>query len=262
MNDYEQKREARAERLRERAERKAQEAQALERRATSMAAAIPFGQPILIGHHSEKRDRNYRAKIGRTFDRAHEAHQEAAELERRASAAEDNRAISSDDPDAIEKLRARVAELEGARDQMKAINRLIRKKNAPEALAAAGYSEKTIAELLTPDPMGRIGFPSYVFQNTGSNIRRIQARIAELERRHTRTAPEPERHGDITIEEAENRVRITFPGKPSEAIRSELKSYGFRWAPSLGVWQRHASVNAWWAAREVVTKAQASQGAA
>jgi Rad3-related DNA helicase len=262
MNDYEQKRADRAERLRARAERKAGEAQALEKRATTMASAIPFGQPILIGHHSEKRDRNYRGRIRSTFQRAHEARQEAAELARRADSAEANRAISSDDPDAIEKLRARVAELEGARDQMKAVNRLIRRKDARAALAAAGYSEKTIEEVLTPDPMGRIGFPSYVFQNSGNNIRRLRARIADLERRETRAAPEPETHGDVTIEEAENRVRITFPGKPSEAIRRELKSYGFRWTPSLGVWQRHASVNAWWAARSIVTKAQASQGAA
>ena len=25
-------------------------------------SVIPFGQPILIGHHSEKRDRNYRRR--------------------------------------------------------------------------------------------------------------------------------------------------------------------------------------------------------
>lgn len=31
--------------------------------ARSMASVIPFGQPILIGHHSERRDRAYRGRI-------------------------------------------------------------------------------------------------------------------------------------------------------------------------------------------------------
>jgi hypothetical protein len=37
-----------------------------------MASIIPFGQPILGGHHSEKRDRNYRDKIHNTYGKAFE----------------------------------------------------------------------------------------------------------------------------------------------------------------------------------------------
>jgi hypothetical protein len=33
-------------------------------------------------------------------------------------------------------------------------------------------------------------------------------------------------------------TRITFPDKPSEAIRALLKSAGFRWLPSAGCWWR------------------------
>ncbi len=40
--------------------------------ASKMASAIPFGQPILVGHHSEKRDRNYRDKIHNKFGKAFE----------------------------------------------------------------------------------------------------------------------------------------------------------------------------------------------
>ena len=35
-----------------------------------MASAIPFGQPILVGHHSEGRDRRYRDRIHNTFGKA------------------------------------------------------------------------------------------------------------------------------------------------------------------------------------------------
>ena len=38
--------------------------------AHTMADGIPFGQPILVGHHSEQRDRNYRERIRNHFDKA------------------------------------------------------------------------------------------------------------------------------------------------------------------------------------------------
>lgn len=33
-------------------------------------------------------------------------------------------------------------------------------------------------------------------------------------------------------------TRITFPSKPSDAIRALLKGAGFRWSPSAGCWWR------------------------
>ncbi len=57
----------RAEMLAEKADRRSDE---LYNSAKDMASVIPFGQPILVGHHSEKRDRNYRAKIEAKFGKA------------------------------------------------------------------------------------------------------------------------------------------------------------------------------------------------
>ncbi|MEE8059026.1 MAG: DUF3560 domain-containing protein [Pseudomonadales bacterium] len=44
-----------------------QESQTVYKRAKDMAPVIPFGQPILVGHHSEHRDRRYRDRIHNTF---------------------------------------------------------------------------------------------------------------------------------------------------------------------------------------------------
>ncbi len=93
--------EARQERLEERIERKEAEADNRFDRAHDMASVIPFGQPILIGHHSEKRDRNYRAKIDNNMRKGVEAQEEAKELgwrldgsRRLAAKAEDPGAVS------------------------------------------------------------------------------------------------------------------------------------------------------------------------
>jgi hypothetical protein len=40
----------------------------------------------------------------------------------------------------------------------------------------------------------------------------------------------------------EHRLQIEFPGKPEAAIITRLKQRGFRWAPSVGAWQRQRSM--------------------
>lgn len=60
----------RADRYAERAERATGNAQALEAEAKERARAIPFGQPVLIGHHSQKRDERDRERIRAKFDRS------------------------------------------------------------------------------------------------------------------------------------------------------------------------------------------------
>lgn len=77
----------RADRLANRAVKAAEKTDALDAKAHALADVIPFGQPILVGHHSEGRDRRYRAKIAATMDKAVEAYRDQAEVERQAKAA-------------------------------------------------------------------------------------------------------------------------------------------------------------------------------
>ena len=55
--------------------------------ARQMIEAIPFGQPILTDHYSAGRDRRYRDRMGRTFERAFAEMGKAERWEQRASAA-------------------------------------------------------------------------------------------------------------------------------------------------------------------------------
>ena len=111
-------------------------------------------------------------------------------------------------------------------------------------LKGLGFGDKTVAELLKPDPMGRIGFPAYALQNASAESARIKARIEELEKRATAPARTPETIGGATISEAENRVRIVFPCIPPESVRK---------SPKTGAWLRMTSNAAWYEAKRILT---------
>ena len=231
------------------------EAEGAFKRERAIGSAIPMGQPILVGHHSEKRHRRDIERIRALATKGVTLSKEAESLERRASFAESNTAISSDDPDAVPKLRAKLASLGRDRERMKAANTAIRKKGGDVVarLVALGFNEARAKSLFEEDPMGRVGFPAYALQNTSSEERRIKERIRQLEARAASPAKPPETVGDCTIAEAENRVRITFPAKPPEEMRGALKGAGFKWSPSAGAWQRFASGAAWSDARRILS---------
>lgn len=238
MNKYEARQQARRERLEEAAENAQSEANATHARARSMASVIPFGQPILVDHYSAGRDRNYRARIGRTYERSFALMGKAEELRAKAAAVGTG-GISSDDPDAIEKLREQLVTLRERQERMVVSNRVIRKHagNADAqvaALVALGYyTEESARAVITPDHVRRIGFPSYALQNNNANIHRIEDRIKQLEKAREAVDVEEVCDGYTYREDvADNRIWFVFDGKPDEATRAILRRYAFKWSPS------------------------------
>lgn len=164
--------------------------------------------------------------------------------------------ISSDDHLALDKLRTKLEKLEKHQALMKAANAAVRMKDQEKGnakLRDLGYTEDEIKQLRTPDFCGRIGYPSYALSNNNANIKRVRERIAELEKRQTEAAPEgwTFEGGEVVINTELNRLQIFFDDKPADACRTELKSYGFRWAPSQGAWQRQLTDNAINAAKKI-----------
>ncbi|MFA5733067.1 MAG: DUF3560 domain-containing protein, partial [Acidithiobacillus sp.] len=262
-NAYEQKIEARKERYRALSEKTRARAKAHVEQARRMADAIPFGQPILVGHHSEKRDRKFRERIHQNFGKGFDLLKKAEYYERRAKGVNDY-AISADDPDAVKKLRERVENLKSSQERMKAANAAIRKheKNGPEAQQAAleglGFKPEQAKSLLTPDVMGTVGFASYSLSNNNANIRRLEERIQVLEKAQAMEDREtPHAWGTVRENREINRIQFRFDGKPDEEVRNLMKSSGFRWAPSESAWQRQWTGNAVHAARDVIKKLDA-----
>lgn len=257
FNAYEQKQAARKERLEDLAERLRAESDTAYQNARQMASVIPFGQPILVGHHSEGRDRRYRARIWKKQDQACELAAKAKHYEEKAASVGTG-GISSDDPQAVEKLQAELATLEKLQTTMKKANALVR-KNDRAGLTALGFSETRITQLFTPDFCGRIGFPDYALTNNGANMRRIRGRIEQLQTAPTETTERQE--GDVTIREdaTENRVMLIFHGKPSDEVRAMLKSAGFKWSPNRGAWVRFLNNAGRAAAQYVISKIKEQQ---
>lgn len=269
MNAYEQKQVAKAERLRARAAKLDAAGTALWRKDDKLLGVMN-GTPILRGHHSEKRHRRDLDRIDGNRRKAIAMKDEAATCLRRAEATENNDTISSDDPEAIEKLRLKLAEIEKSQALAKAINKAIGKRREPDAIRSAltaatlagtfSISPGLVAKLCLPDDLGNHGIPSYKLRNWASEVKRIHARIAELTAKAAAPARADEAFGgDIVITEADNRVRVLFARKPAPAVIALLKSHGFRWSPTTGAWQRQATESGWHAAREVARFAQSQQ---
>lgn len=267
MNAYEAKQEARRERL----ERRADKLRGVAAREFDKAdlreekSGIPFGQPILVGHHSEKRHRNAIKRADAAMGRAVAATEAAGKAAARAAAVGTG-GISSDDPDAIDKLREKLATLEARQNRMRHINKVHAafKKNpeAPRTKTLMGEltaEERRIVETYEPPySWEKHPFAPYQLSNNNANIKRVRDRIATLERAAEREHKEVT-HGNIKLVQnvEENRVQLIFPGKPDRETRTKLKRAGFRWAPSAGAWQRHLNNAGIWAAEQVVKELNA-----
>ncbi len=262
MNEYEAKQEAKRAGLQAAADRAEGEADRRYGTAKGLLHQIPPGQPILVGHHSEKRHRAHLAKVDTNMRKAGEATDRAEHLRSRADAV-GRGGISSDDPDALVKLREKLAGLEAKHAQDKKVSAAWRKAKGPASTNREGWEK--VAEIMGVKlehladyirdchreesyGMARGPVPPYVLSNRNGNMKRIRGRIAGMEQREkVREVLEAEgqevqetEHDGFKIEEDHlgNRLRIFFDAKPASDVRKNLKSHGFRWSPNAGAWQR------------------------
>lgn len=250
MNTYEERQAARKARYEARAAAAAAESTGRADRSRKMASTIPFGQPV----HGA-RDRNYRDKIGKQMDKAVEAGRKAAYWQRKAEAVGLG-GISSDDPDAVRKLEAKLEERTEKQDYMKSVNAALRLKDTAKGdarLEALGMGPDEISARRQPNEFGRIGvFPRWMLSNNGAEIRRIKQRIKDLQKAQEREDEVEDIKTDLyTYRIEDNRVQFIFDGKPEPAVRGILKRYAFRWSPSRGAWVRQATANGIYAAKRV-----------
>ena len=146
--------------------------------------------------------------------------------------------IGHDDPNAADKLKHKLKQLVSKHQLFKEINTIVRAKAHSDVKIQRimslnpGIAETAARALLSTDFAGRTGIPSYMLTNNNqaiSSIRKIEivSKIDFCETRHGIT---------IATDHDLNRIVVSFPGKPDQGVISHLKGYGFRWAPSKGMW--------------------------
>lgn len=173
--------------------------------ADRAVAGIEPGQPILVGHHSERRHRAALERCDSNMRRGFEESKLADHHRAKASGLETalDRSIFSDDPDAVESIEARIAANEAKRERMKLINKLYRKADAAK-LSELGIDYAKLHERLNaPDVFSwcRIPYVAYELSNLGGRITADRKRLEAIKARNVRTEA-ADLAGGIAIEGA------------------------------------------------------------
>ena len=172
----------------------------------------------------------------------------------KAEAAENNTAISSDDPNAPDKLRAKIAMLEQRQEKMKAVNAYYRKHKTLDGCPDLSADE--IAELQAS--MSRAWrsdskpFESWALSNNSAVIRTAKERLEKLA--IASEMPDeviPFDGGEIESDSETNRIIVRHDEKPDRTVIDKLKSRGFKWSPQAKAWQRLRSKSALYTAKEI-----------
>lgn len=170
--------------------------------------------------------------------------------------------IRSDDVNAVELLKEKIARLEAEQARMKSVNAYYRKNKTLDGCAELTDRERECIKASWENGWYReVPYPPYELTNNNANIRRLKDRVRSIETEQLRREcadmrgddGSEEHDGYKVIENREaNRIQFVFEGKPEEAVRATLKAWGFKWAPSQGAWQRMLNANGRYAAKRVV----------
>lgn len=202
------------------------------------------------------------ARMNKRADIAHRRLSELLDFGNRARAAiirklrPDLAPIMAGDSDAVQRLKDELAKLEATQDHMKAVNTahkaFLKDAGTLDTCALSDAAKNMIRTYKPAYSWEPHPFAPFQLTNNGANIRRIKGRIESLS--VTKAQPVAEIEGSAARLEDDppaNRVRLFFPGKPDEAVRSKLKSNGFRWSPSIGAWQAYRHNHTIALAREI-----------
>ena len=176
---YPTKRERMETRIQKREEWAASQQQKAEQaytQSSEMLGMIPVGQPILVGHHSERYHRNTLYRSDNAMRKAYDAKTKA---DRHIRVAQTLRkqlrdSIYADDPDIVQRLEERIVKLETERDRCKAVNVWLRKRmgsrsNKVRGIVDVGKAKRAAAVL--SEAATEFGWSSKQTQDMVDNIR-------------------------------------------------------------------------------------------
>ena len=255
---YNVKKQAKIERYNNLAEKAKVNSTQLWNQSREISSFIPPGQPILVGHHSEGKHRRDLNHIDNLTRKSIEEDKKADYYVNKANSAENNNAISSDDPESVIKLKEKLNKLQRIQDTMKKFNSEYRKckgdvdkmnvsEEAKDSMKEAKSTYMSNFENFKP-------FEHWQLSNNNQNMNRIKKRIKKLEIMQSHKTKELIINGVKVVDNVEeNRLQIFFDCIPEEDIRKKLKSSGFRFSKRNGdCWQAFRSNTANYNAKEIL----------
>ena len=167
--------------------------------------------------------------------------------------------IAADDPLAVEKMEAHIANLKEIHEIELKANAWIRKNG--KAAGCPVLSEKMQKEVDADLARFPYRVHKYFFTDQNqANIRNKCQRLEQLKKARAIVEEEKAEGLKIGVSEKEGlrmennheaaRVQLFFDGKPDEETRARLKASGFRWSPRFGAWQRQNTPNGLAVARQ------------
>ena len=188
-SDYEERRKRRIERYKELSLKAQERSSQYSNSNANRILQIAPGQPILVGHHSEKRHRKLIKKAQDDIRKSIEEDNKSNFYKERAENAENSKVIYSDDPQAIIKLKEKLERLENEKASIKA-------------------REHSTWELT----------------NIGATIRETKKRIERLEKLENIEFQEINfENGKVIHNKEINRIQFLFDNIPDEDTRKILK---------------------------------------
>lgn len=207
--DYEERKQKRIERYNELSEKAKQRSSDYCNSTANRILMMTSGQPIIVGHHSEKKARRLHERANNDMRRAVEEDKKSEYYKDKAESAQNSSTIYNDDPEAISKLRHKLELLENERANIKARDH-----------------------------------STWELTNIGAKIRSAKERIKLLEEQENLEFPDMKfKEGKAVHNKEINRIQLLFDDKPNENIREELKCNGFHWSRYEKAWQREFNKN-------------------
>lgn len=156
----------------------------------------------------------------------------------------------------LEQLTAKLAHRQYAQERMVYVNEAYRAylKNPDSLVNFPNLTQEDIVTVQTYKPVNswdsKNPFAPFELTNNGSEIRRLTKRIEQLSEKQAKveqTDGEPTIipfvGGTIIYNYQLDRVQLQYDEIPDELTRTLLKSRGFKWSSTNGVWQRQLTAN-------------------
>lgn len=251
--DYEERKEARIVRFEYAASKARAESADANKRSSDLVKDIPFGQPNIEGRPALPK---MREKSWNLLGKSIELNKKADYYAQCAEVAENNMAISSDDPNSIAKLEEKIAKLKKYQIYAKKLNTYYKKNGT-----AKGFENTTDTDAakIDMDSQAKYNyekrpFPSYELTSINQRIKTAQKRINEIKTVESMPAETIKYEGvcELVSNADINRVTIEFYIDLTEEQVKKIKSYGFKWSYTNKKWQRLRSPYALRLAKDII----------